>query len=441
MVRARVAPYLLVGLVVAATFGAAVLGASTAPASSQPGGHRAAGTRASAATVPPGGTTTVPTTTVPTSPASVSTAASVSTSVALPSGNEFSQISATGNGLLLDGYVQPGVLPPMSPPQACEEEAAPVDSQTLVVGLVTRADCGDPAVWGEVVSVVNTNLPDSNNATISIATLDPQTGAVSDGPVVMTYASLSDTRPLTASGGGWLWIYDVDTTVGAEVLQISASTGQLVDAVPMPRIYRPILAADDDGLWIGPSAEGVGSTGPGGSGPASTLYDVMPGSNGPRTVIPGTALAVCWLVADGDSLWAGIATNVKQSCQRQTFLRFDGADRQPVVETPLPGYPPSSDGLGPSAVVGEQSDGLWTAWFVASRDVVEVIRIDPDTGAQTVVASVLGPPGAGSWPLWDSPLGEFGIDAVLFDGSMFLLEPAENPEMFNGAIVRVTPRT
>jgi hypothetical protein len=112
-----------------------------------------------------------------------------------------------------------------------------------------------------------------------------------------------------------------------------------------------------------------------------------------------------------------------------------------VAETPLPGYPPSSDGLGPSAVVGDQADGLWTAWFLAPRDVVEVIRIDPDTGTETVVASVAAPPGAGSWPSWDSPLGEFGINAVLLGGSMFLLEPAESPEMFNGAIVRVTPTT
>jgi hypothetical protein len=257
----------------------------------------------------------------------------------------------------------------------------------------------------------------------------------------MTYASLSDTRPLNAYGGGWLWIYDVDTTVGAEVLQISASTGRLVDTVPMPRIYRPILAADDEGLWIGPSAEGVGSTGPVNSGPPSTLYNVAPGSDAPRIVIPGTALAVCWLVANGDNLWAGIATDVNQSCQRQEFWRFDGADRQPVAETPLPGYPPSSDGLGPSSVVGDQADGLWTAWFVASRDLIEVVRIDPVTGTETVVASVPGPPGAGSWPLWDSPLGEFGIEATLFGGSMFLLEPAENPERFNGVIVRVTPTT
>jgi hypothetical protein len=171
------------------------------------------------------------------------------------------------------------------------------------------------------------------------------------------------------------------------------------------------------------------------------LYVVAPGADAPSTVIPGTALAVCWLVANGVSLWAGIATNENQSCQRQEFWRFDGADRQPVAETPLPGYPPSSDGLGPSSVVGDQVDGLWTAWFVASRDVVEVIRIDPDTGSETVVASVPGPSGAGSWPLWDSPLGQFGIEAVLFGGSMFLLEPPESPERFNGVIVRVTPTT
>jgi hypothetical protein len=340
---------------------------------------------------------------------------------------------ATASGLLLTGNLQETTL---SPPRTCEEESAPVNGPTLQLGPVATTSCSDPGIWGQSVTTVD-GYPDSDNATIAIASRDSGTGEVTDGPVVMTYGNYSDTRPLTTYGGGWLWIYDVDTTQGAEVLQVSASTGQVEDTIPMPRIYRPILAATDDGLWIGTSIEGVGGSGPG-YGPPSALYFVSPGSDRPFTVVSETTLPACWLVADGESLWAGMATAVNTACSKQTIWHFMGSDLQPVSEVPLIGDDLPADGLGSYSVVGNTSDGLWTATFNQSDNAVEVVRIDPDSGAETEVATV-PVSGAGGWPNFSSPLGQLGIEAVVVDGSLYLLEPALSTLGFDGAIVRVTP--
>jgi hypothetical protein len=313
-----------------------------------------------------------------------------------------------------------------------------VNGQTLEPGPVATAPCDDPGVWGQSVTTVTAYIPDSFNATIAIATRDPETGDVTDGPVVMTYSSYSDTRPLTTYGGGWLWIYDVDTTAGAEVVQVSAATGQVDDTIAMPKIYRPILAATDDGLWIGTSIEGIGSSGPG-DGPPSALYYVSAGAETPVTVVSETTLPVCWLVAADDSLWAGMATATNGACGQQAIWHFVGPDLRPVSETALRGDPLPVDGPDASSVVGDAAGRLWTATFLRADDDVEVIGIDPDSGTETVVATVPVASGPGGWPDFNSPLGDAGIEAVVDGGSLYLLEPSLSTLGFDGAIVRVTP--
>jgi hypothetical protein len=258
---------------------------------------------------------------------------------------------------------------------------------------------------------VNTNVPDSNNATIAISVLDPVSGQVSVGPVVMTYGSFSDTRPVMAYGGGWLWIYDNETTNGAELLQVSESSGQVVDTVPMPILYKPILAANVDGAWIGNSVEGGECAG---CGPPSTLYHVSPGSAGATVVVPDPTLSVCWLVGDGSDLWVGMGEQ-HYGCAEQTIWRFDGDSPRPVFRVPLTGYEPTT-------VVGDEADGLWTvvppsSEAPASGSNEVVVRIDPDTGRQTVMAAL--PPIA--VPSYDQGL-QAG-QAVYYDGSLFVLEP------------------
>jgi hypothetical protein len=225
-----------------------------------------------------------------------------------------------------------------------------VDPQTLDIGSGSDANCNDPAVDGETVGVVNGYIPDSNNATISIARVDPETGKTSVGPVVMTYGSYSDTRPVMAYGGGWLWIYDDSTIVSgaervnvsnpgtAELLQVSTSSGQIVDTVPVPVLYRPLMAADNDGLWIGNSVEGGECSG---CSPPDALYYVAPGSDKAAVAIPDSKLIVCWLLGSGRSSLGRDRTR-KSGCSQETIWRLDGTDFQPVFKVPDQGYDPNT---------------------------------------------------------------------------------------------------
>ncbi len=321
------------------------------------------------------------------------------TSISLPIGSWFNQISVSDGLLLLSGEVA------SSRNSSAVCVAATLDPQTLQLKDTTKGSCKDPAIFGESVAVVNTNLPE-NDASISIARIDPRTGRMSLGPVIMTYASLSDTRPVVVYGGGWLWIYDVDTTRDAELLQVSTSSGRVEDDVTMPQLYRPVLAANDDGLWIGNSVQG--------SQAPDVLYHVLPGSDAVTAVVSGSSLKTLWLVGSGDSLWAGIGP----SMARQTIWRFDGSEPRPVFRVNDRDY-------DPTAVVGDEAEGLWTvvpyppvgSTLRSGPYPEDVIRIDPDSGKETVVAvlprTVLAPDDEGL------TTGQ----ASYINGSLFVLEP------------------
>jgi len=342
------------------------------------------------------------------------------TTVTLPSRWWFNQVSASGGRLLLSGEV-----PSTSNSSNSDCVAATFDPQALRIADTTSGSCSDPAIFGETVMEVNADSPvQSNDAAISIGRIDPQTGRMSVGPIVMTYTSLSDTRPEVAYGGGWLWIYDVDTTNGAELLQVSTSSGRVEDMISMPQLYRPILAANDDGLWIGNSIEG--------SPAPYVLYHVSPGTDAATGVVAGSASSVFWLVGSGEQLWAGIGPSFAD----QTIWRFDGSDRDPVFRVP-------DDGYDPTTVVGNESDGLWTVVpypALISKSASgpypeDVVRIDPDSGEETVVALL---------PHMTLPSTDEGLtaqQAVYLRGSLFVLEPPFGGYGYLGysRLVRVTP--
>jgi hypothetical protein len=298
-----------------------------------------------------------------------------------------------------------------------------LEPQKLQLEKTSRGSCNDPAIFGETVAEVNAYSPDSNNATIRVVRIDPVTGHVSEGPVVMSYGDYSDTKPVTAYGGGWFWIYDVETTKGPELLQISTSSGRVEDTVTMPKLYRPILAANEDGLWIGNSVEG--------SEAPDVLYHVTPGSGTATGVVAGTSLNAFWLVASGEDIWAGIGPSFTQ----QTIWRFDGSDPYPVFRVPDHGYEPTS-------VVGNEAEGLWTVVpypplgtrLVSGPYPQIVIRIDPDSGKETVAATL---------PRFVLPDDE-GLttaQAAYFEGSLFVLEPPFDARGYLGytQLIRVTP--
>lgn len=373
----------------------------------------------SVTTAPPVATTTVP------SPPSV----------ALPASYLFDQISIVNGGLFLSGELA-STASSLTP--ACA--SATVDPQTLVVGSETGENCDNPALSGEAVGVVNSNMPDSNNGTISISYQNPETGQVTVGPVVMTFASLSDTRPVMAYGGGWMWIYDNSVLEGsaaatgsnpgvAELLQISSSTGQVVNSVSMPVLFKPLMAANDEGLWIGNSIEGGVCSG---CAPPSALYFVAPGSSTSEVMISSSTTDVCWLTGSQDVLWLGVTSTQQRGCQTQMTIRLDGTDPQPTFEVPDQGYEPIT-------VIGSDSQGLWTiqwsnprTYSVTQTSPQEVVNIDPDTGSEHVVATL---------PPLVIPIGrEGGLSAgqaVIFDGSMYLLEPPLIHGLGYSSVVRV----
>jgi hypothetical protein len=395
--RLRRRRYLIVGVVLLV-----VLGATTAGlAMSQGGGHRNTGrghshtAPAAPKAIPPTSATRLP-------------------GVVLPSSALFTQISVTSKGLLLTGETS-ATAERLDP--TCV--AAAIDPRSLSIGRLDVGSCGDPLLFGLTVEAVNTQIGRSNSASISIHTANPTTGQVSDGPVVMIYGSYSDTRPVTTYGSQWIWIYDVETTNGPELLQISAQSGNVVETVPMPALYRPLLAADDGGVWIANSLSGS---------PGSALSYVAAGSSVPRVVVPDTNLPICWLVASGTRAWVG--AGVGGSCVKEAVERFSDHSPGPAFTAAAGVTPPAF------TVIGNEANGLWTMqWSSPTRD--EIIHIDPDTGSESVVGTL---PSA-SLPTYETDEGLAQGQAVYFNGSLYVLEPPFRKNGYLGytSIVRVAP--
>ena len=177
-----------------------------------------------------------------------------------------------------------------------------------VLGEVLTS-CDNPLLVGENVVPVESVTPvGSSTGEVRIAVRNPTTGTIRLGPVVMHYGNFSDTRPEWIYGGGYLWLYDVGTAVTgvkptepAEVLRISLSSGEVLASVPVQTNTRVILAADDDGLWIG---AGVESSSP------PLLYFLALGATRPKLVQQGNSSShVNWLVAVGHTASANVTTN------------------------------------------------------------------------------------------------------------------------------------
>jgi hypothetical protein len=329
---------------------------------------------------------------------------------ALPNSALFTQISSTPTGLLLSGET---AATAQSPHPTCV--AAPLYPQSLAVGKPEIGSCGNPLLFGQSVAAATNQDPQSNNVTVSVNVANPATGVVSDGPVVMTYQYSSDTHLVTAYGTEWLWIYDVATTNGPELLQVSTQSGAVVDTVAMPALYRPILAADDGGVWVANSV--------GGSSAPALLY-VSAGSRSPAVVIADPDDPICWLVADGTNAWIGAGLS---ACAKQSVEKFVDHGQAPVFSTPSPYLS--------FTVIGNEANGLWT--MEATPGPRNLVYINPDTGLESIV---------GTLPYAQEPLNvaDEGVaegQVVYFQGALYLLEPPFRLDGFQGysSVVRVVP--
>jgi hypothetical protein len=395
--RLRRRRYLIIGVVLLVVIGGSTVGFAV----SQGGGRR--NTRSGHSHTVPAAPKAIPPTSATRFPEAV-----------LPSSALFTQISVTSKGLLLTGETRASFG---NSKATCV--AAPIDPQSLAVGKLELGSCDDPLLSGLTVETVTTPIPHSNNATISIDTANAATGHVHDGPGIVTYGSYSDTRPVFASGSRWIWIYDVDTTAGPELLQASAHSGDVVDTIPMPALYRPLLAADDGGVWV---ANSIGGS------PASALSYVAVGASAPRVVVPDTDLPICWLVASGTSSWVG--AGVGGACAKEVVERFSDHSTVPVFTAAATVTPPAF------TVIGNEANGLWTMqWLSPTRE--EIIHIDPDTGSESVVGTLASTP----LPTYETDEGLTQGQSAYFNGSLYLLEPPFRKNGYLGytSIVRVVP--
>ena len=326
--------------------------------------------------------------------------------LSLPADDTFYGLSTQSGHLLVTGTVTSSQDAPCA--------RVPVDPAALTLGAVTTGSCDDPASYGEQVLYV-VNNPDGGStaftSSVVIVTTDPKTGKSTTGPTVMRFSEVSDTRPVAAYGGGWLWVYDVDTSNGPEVLQVSATTGRVEDVVRTPELYRPVLAANSDGLWMGNSVTGVQLSG--------ALFHVAPGSHAVTTVLSSSADndVVDWIVADNGHVWAGIRP---AGSSLLNLWRFDGATGKVALDGPEPTIQ-----AGSNFVVGSDQDGLWLTTpdppFGATTSPtdnqhLDVVRLDPDTGRPTVEAQL---------PPLDPIAAESGTTpetAAFLAGSYFLLQ-------------------
>jgi hypothetical protein len=208
------------------------------------------------------------------------------------------------------------------------------------------------------------------------------------GKVVFRYEDASDTRPQYAWYGRSLWIFDVATTDGPEALRFDAHTGALLQRTPMPKLYRPVMVANADGLWLDPATNG----GVDGEEVAS-LFHVPFGASKPVVVHRGGRAAL-WIAASAHTVWfEQIAGR-----SRLSLWRVDGT-RPRLLSRPK--------AIGLQGVYGNGR-----LWELTCGEKQRLLRIDPVTGTTTPVAQV-------------PQLSFCEATLALGGGAVFILDPPE----------------
>ena len=130
--------------------------------------------------------------------------------------------------------------------------------------------------------------------------------------------------------------------------------------------------------------------------------------------------------ASGTSAWVG--AGLQGACAKETTERFADADARPSAVYSTPGD------ATPLGVIGNEANGLWTfQWSSAGQ---QILSIDPDTGSESVAATV---------PVVPQPeFTDQGLapgQGVYFNGAIYLLEPPFHLDGYIGysSLVRVVP--
>jgi hypothetical protein len=134
---------------------------------------------------------------------------------------------------------------------------------------------------------------------------------------------------------------------------------------------------------------------------------------------------VSWIVGSGNHLWAGLSIPGNRA---QTIWRFDGPSGRAVFSAADHGY-------DPTAVVGDEANGLWTAvpypamdgpirhsqtgsWTAPGQNRQQnIVEINPDTGRETVESRI------DPEPTLNAEEGVIAGQSVFLDGAFFILQP------------------
>jgi hypothetical protein len=351
----------------------------------------------------------------------------------LSGSDRYGKITVVAGRIIIYGPASSATRP--SAGQSCT--SAVVNAATLALTGVTSGSCADPSLQGGQVLPVMTVEPDVPysrsdavaTVTVRISRVMPGGPGYRLGPVVLAFPQMSAGWPTWVYGGGDLWLYDARARAGSELLRISQATGAVVQRLAMPAITRPILAFDDDGLWLAPAANSTGV--------AAAVYHVAPGASAAVPVFRLTATQyAAWMIASGHALWLQVSSGGTTG----TLWHLAGAGARPVAHLTLSSFGGQSQTAGgASTMAGDATGGLWTVVPAPAGTTQDVIRINPATGAWQTVASLkpgYATPSAVPYVPWQ---------AVTVGGSMFLLDPATDsgtypyqPEGFS-ALYRISP--
>lgn len=265
--------------------------------------------------------------------------AALVTSLTLPFGGiQWWSVAPAGHAVLVTG----------SPPTGARCEFYVVDDRTWKGRGPFERACSKPPVSSTLVPrVVYSRTGQYDSITVA-------------GRVVMRYEDASDTRPQWTTYGRSLWLYDVYTSVGAEALRFDAHTGKLLQRTAMPQVYRPVMVANGDGLWLDPAPNG----GISGVNVVPVLH-VAFGAAKP-TVVHRGGRAALWMAASAHTVWLEQIAGTRSV----SIWRIDGSARARLLSRPQT--------IGQQGAYG--AGGLWELSCAAKE---HLLRIDPDTGALT----------------------------------------------------------
>jgi hypothetical protein len=263
----------------------------------------------------------------------------------------------------------------------CHQTSARVDPTRLTLGPVAVTPCDRPDFAGRAAAADLDYEPMNSTETFSVA-MNAGDGRFTAGPVLATFAAPAGDHPISTSADGSVWVWGTPVSgVGSQVTQISTTTGAVVETVALPHsdFGTPLMAADDDGLWLSlPPNTGTDAS------PTPVFFVPAGGRTVRVTELP--ARAGWWMVAERHQVWIDTLTAGGVGEVLWTAKGPDGAvERLESVTLP----PAARDG---DDVAAGGAEGIWTFDRTAGSDpsrctttqAVNVVRVAPGHAARPV---------------------------------------------------------